>query len=678
MTTEEETREQLVEELDSLRARLAALQQAEAERNRTEEVLRGLEKGLHTMQLGVTITDVEGRIIFANASEARLHNRSVDELVGSDVGIYAPPERRRPLTLEQLKELASWKRESVNVRKDGSVFPVLLRSDVVTGASGEPMGIVTTCEDISELRAVEEALRRSEAEHAAFVEHATYGICRSSMEGKFLTVNLALVKMLGYQSSADLLAVDPASNVYADPDEFARLIDQFRQSNRVERMEVGWKTQDGNPITVRLSGRAVPDDRGKPQSFEFIAEDVTEQRALEAQLRHAQKMEAIGQLTGGIAHDFNNILTVIQANAGLMASDLPPEAEDSFRDELRETQHAVRRGTALIKKLLAFSRREPLSVEPLDLAQLAAGLSEALRRLLPESIEIQVLANEPAGTVRADQNAVEQILVNLATNARDAMPGGGLLCIETRPASIDREHRVAYGWGDPGQYVCVSVSDTGVGMDERTKEKVFEPFFTTKPPGEGTGLGMAMIYGLVKQHGGFVHLYSEVGEGTTVKVYFPLAHEKAAAPAAGQEVEELRGGTETILVVEDEAQVRTAAKRVLERYGYTILVAEDGEEAFRMFRAHQPEIDLVVTDVVMPGLSGPQLYLAIRAESKSVGFVFMSGHSAGRVRTSGGFDPTVPFLYKPWTVAELVVQVRRTLDQGPNVPGSEGLERTLG
>ena len=265
-------------------------------------------------------------------------------------------------------------------------------------------------------------------------------------------------------------------------------------------------------------------------------------------------------------------------------------------------------------------------------------------------------------SVIADQGAIEQILMNLATNARDAMPKGGALRIETRHRWFDDEHVSAHGWGTPGECVCISVADTGSGMDEETKRRIFEPFFTTKPAGAGTGLGMAMVYGLVKQQRGFVDIVSEVGEGTAVMVYFPATSGKEVVPVA-ETRQELPRGAETIVFIEDEASIRRAGRRALERSGYTVLVAKDGEEGLELYHGHKAEIDLVIADMVMPRMSGPQVYQEIQRDAGRAKFVFMSGYSARDVRTSISIDPTIPFLPKPWTVAEMLQKVREVLDE---------------
>ena len=529
-----------------------------------------------------------------------------------------------------------------------------------TGTVTDELSVLSESMRLYITRSVE-ALRRSEATYAALVEHALYGIFRFTVSGQFIAVNPALVRMLGYENEAEVLTLDPVTDVYAATEDFQRVVDRCRESDHIEGMEVEWRRRDGSTITVRVSGRVVRSADVEEDSFEMIAEDVTDQRALEAQLRQAQKMEAIGQLSGGIAHDFNNILTVILANADLIAAALPP-AFGEVKTDLIDLQNAARRGSAMVRKLLGFSRQEMLAFQPVDITQLVDDLLGTLRRLLPETIEIQHLGEKALRKVQADPGAIEQILVNMATNSRDAMPKGGLLRIETRRGWLDEQHKATKGWGEPGEYVCLGVTDTGEGMDERAIEKIFEPFFTTKPPGKGTGLGMAMVYGLVKQHGGYVDVRSAPGEGTTVQIYFPIAFDETQVASDQREADDLRGGSETILLVEDEAPIRRSAMRVLEQYGYTVLPADDGKEALKVFRERQDDIALVISDVVMPRLGGHGLYQALRREQSDTKFIFMSGYAARDVRASIALDNSIPFLHKPWTVTELVVRVREVLD----------------
>jgi len=515
-------------------------------------------------------------------------------------------------------------------------------------------------------RHAERALRRSGADYRAIVEQATYGIYRSSVEGRFLKVNPALVAMLGYDSEAQVLALELGRDVYVDAAERARNIERARTLERISGVQVQWKRRDGHHITVRLSGRAVRSEGGGDlKGFEMMAEDVTEQRTLERALQQAQKMETIGRLTSGIAHDFNNLLTVILAQGNLMAKALP-DATPEVRRDLQELTDAARRGAELVHRLLGFSRHETLDLRPLSVPEWIREELHTLRRLLPATIEIRCDTEPAAGVVEADAGALEQILLNLATNARDAMSDGGTLHLDVRRTRLDAEDRPLHAWVQPGVYVCLSVSDTGAGMDRQTQAHVFEPFFTTKPAGVGTGLGMAMVYGLVKQHHGFVHLYSEVGQGTTVKVYLPLGHEQALPAGPAGEEELLRGGSDAILLVEDDPHLRSVAQRLFEKVGYRVFAAADGQEGLAAYRARKASVDLVITDMVMPKISGVQLYETIRGAEppdKRVKVLFTSGYPAADFRQSLAGDPDVAFVTKPWTASELLGQIRQLLEK---------------
>jgi len=522
---------------------------------------------------------------------------------------------------------------------------------------GKTVEMVGSLTDISERKEAEATLRRSEASYRHMVEHATYGIYRSSPEGRFLAVNPALVQMLGFDSAEALLATD-LRELYAAPEERDALIASYRDAARVMGVEVRWKRWDGRLLIVRLSGRPVHNEVGRLECFEMIAEDVTEQRALETQLRQAQKMEAIGQLTGGIAHDFNNELSVIILNAQLVADALEGGGEVRAGD-VRDIEDAAKRAATMTKQLLGFSRRADLTFAPTDLAHVATRLSGALRRLVPENIELRLVADDAVPAVRADAGAVEQMLLNLITNARDAMPHGGLLevAVYVRPD----------GGGEAGptrRHVCVSVRDTGVGMDEATRNRIFEPFFTTKPVGVGTGLGLAMVYGLMRQHDGFVDVESAPGAGATFRLSFPATAETAAPRPPRESRPTAYGGAETILLVEDEDALRRVTRRALERHGYQVLTAANGGEALRVFRERAGGIDVVVSDLVMPVMGGAQLYHALRREFGPVRFVLTSGYAGREADERETVDPAVPFMAKPWSLEDLLKQVRGALDSG--------------
>ena len=530
------------------------------------------------------------------------------------------------------------------------------------GPDGGPVGIGAIVVEDTRRRQLEDAQRRSGEEFRAIVEQAAHGIYRSSVEGKLLRVNPALAQMLGYASPAELLGLELARDVYVEPSERDRLIAQYQAAETIRGVEVTWKRKDGHHILVRLSGRPLRGDAGEVVGFSMLAEDITDQRTLERALQQAQKMQAVGELTSGIAHDFNNLLTVILGQVSLLAGGLPPERTDLRRD-LAVLEDAAARGAGFVRRLLGFSRREALVLRTLDLTTWAGEALELVERLLPATIAVELEADPEAVWVEADPGALEQVLLNLATNARDAMPAGGILHVTVRRTPLFEEDRRLRPWIRPGLFACLTVSDTGVGMDPGTMAQAFEPFFTTKPVGVGTGLGLAMVYGLVKQHQGFVHLDSEPDRGTTVKIYLPLAAGAAAAGVPAQGPAALPRGTERVLLVEDEERLRVVAERLLRKVGYTVVPVADGAQGLDVYRTYRTELDVVVTDLVMPGLRGDQLYDAIRDEGGRVKVLFTSGHPAPEFRERTRGDPAVEFVMKPWTATELLSGIRSLLDR---------------
>src|SRR5213594_1707343 len=390
----------------------------------------------------------------------------------------------------------------------------------------------------------------------------------------------------------------------------------------------------------------------------MTGEDFAAQLARERALKQTEKMETIGRLTGAIAQQFNELLTAIVARSTALAQTLPSNRD---LDALKET---AQRGAELAQRLLGFSRHRVLDLQPLILTEFVREALDRLRRQLPANIEVQFEADEDAGVVEADPAAVKQILLHLVTNARDAMPKGGTLHGEVRRARLGAADRPLHAWVEPGSYVSVALSDTGAGMDAQTLARVFEPFFTTKPVGVGTGLGMAMAYGLVKQHRGYLHLYSEVGQGTTAKAYFPAVRDRGMSELEAAADERLPGGTETILLVEDDQTMRVAAQQLLSKVGYRVITAVDGQQGLDAFHAHRAALHLVITDVVMPKLNGFELYEVIRGESRGLSVLFMSGFPAPNFRKTVGQDPAVAFVTKPWTASELLAQIRRLLEAG--------------
>jgi PAS domain S-box-containing protein len=507
----------------------------------------------------------------------------------------------------------------------------------------------------------EEALRASEARHRSLVESAVYGMYRSTIDGKFLDVNPALVKMLAYPSAEDLVSVDMARDLYVEPEQRQTVIDAHLQTGHIESCEVRWKRKDGRPITVRLSGNVFKNELGEALGFEMIAEDITERRTLEEQLRQSQKMEAVGRLAGGIAHDFNNLLTVIRGYSELVLDELG--SADPLRNEVSEIQKAADRAASLTRQLLAFSRQQVLAPKILDLNLVVNNMDKLLHRLIGEDVDLFTVLEPGLGRVKADPGQIEQVIMNLAVNARDAMPQGGKLTIETANTDLDENYSRDHIAVKPGCYVMIAVSDTGVGMNDKVRARIFEPFFTTKEVGKGTGLGLSTVYGIVKQSGGYVWVYSEVGKGSSFKIYLPrvdapaeLAPSHAGTPA--------RRGTETVLLVEDEDGVRALMRHVLHKHGYYVLEARHGGEALLTCERHQDKIDLLLTDVVLEQMSGRELAQRLQKLRPAMKVLYVSGYADDAIVHHGVLNAGMSFLQKPFTTEALARKIRYILD-GP-------------
>jgi len=502
------------------------------------------------------------------------------------------------------------------------------------------------------------ALRDTEAAYSALVEQAPLGIYRSTPAGRFISANPALARILGYASPQEVLALDIARDVYADPDERRRLVAQDTYTNQVyEELEATWKKKDGTRIRVQLSVRASRDAAGRVEFYEAFARDITSQRQLEAQLAQSQKMEAIGRLAGGVAHDFNNLLTVILSYSELLLQDLPAASAD--RDDVAQIQKAAQGASELTRQLLAFSRQQVLEPKVVDLNDAVSGIEKLLGRVLREDVKLRCALAPDTGAIKVDPGQLEQVLMNLAVNARDAMPKGGLLTIETANVDLDAAYLEGHPMAKPGPYVMLAVTDTGVGMDAVTQARIFEPFFTTKEIGKGTGLGLATVQGIVQQSGGFIWVYSEPGHGTVFKIYLPRVDEPVsqAESVMGEDLH----GTETVLVAEDMPAVRAVTRQMLARYGYTVLEAADGVTALEVAASFEGPIHLLLTDVVMPDLNGRDLAQRLQGMRRDMKVVYMSGYTDDAVVRHGVLEDGIVYLQKPFTPASLARKVRLAL-----------------
>jgi PAS domain S-box-containing protein len=509
-----------------------------------------------------------------------------------------------------------------------------------------------------EIKRNEQALRRSEARYRSLVQSSVYGIYRSSLEGRFLDVNPALITMLGYGSAEEVLMLDPEKDVFAHVEEHTRLIDEFRRTGRLDGIEVKWKRRDESLITVRISGRAVSSADEPADVLEAIAEDVTDRRVLEDQFRQAQKMEAVGRLAGGVAHDFNNLLMVISGYAEVMLAKL--NLEDPLHEKARSIQQASDRATTLTRQLLAFSRKQLLELKVVDVNAIVSDMERLLQPLIGENVELTTRLAPDAGHTRADAGQLEQVLMNLVVNAKDAMPNGGKITVQTQNVTLDEDHRRGQTFIRPGNYLMLSVSDNGTGMDKETQSRIFEPFFTTKEKGKGTGLGLSTVYGIVKQTGGYVIVQSEEGRGTTFHIYLPRVEEPAekhAVPVARAAA----GGTETVLLVEDEESVRQLVRETLTTKGYSVVEAENGEAGLAAATNHKGKIDLVITDVVMPGMGGRELVHQLSLARPETKVLYLSGYTEDAIVSEGTIEKGTAFLQKPFTLQALSRKVREVL-----------------
>ncbi len=508
-------------------------------------------------------------------------------------------------------------------------------------------------------RSADEALRDTEERYRDLVENAHDIIYEHDLEGNYTSTNKAFEQITGY-SREETLKLNIARTLAPEYVEKAKeMVRRKLTGESITAYELQLVAKDGTRVSVEVNTRLVFQN-GVPIGIQGIARDVTERKLLEEQLRQSQKLEAVGQLAGGVAHDFNNLLTVIGGYADLALSRLP--ADDSLRRNLKEINNASDRAASLTRQLLAFSRKQVLQPRVFALDTIVANLEKMLRRMIGEDIKFKTNLSATIGNVKADPGQIEQVIMNLVVNARDAMPSGGKLTIETKNVELDEAYAREHISTIPGSYVLLAVSDTGTGIDEQTKKHIFEPFFTTKESGKGTGLGLSTVYGIVKQSGGNIWVYSEPGKGTTFKIYLPRVGEPAEEHWLAATAVQLPEATETVLVVEDSEMVRNLAKEVLETGGYRVLAAASGREALVVCEQFKETIHLLLADVVMPEMSGPELGSRLVSLYPRMRVLYMSGYSGHAIVHHGLLNEGINFIEKPFTPASLAQKVRQVLE----------------
>ncbi len=611
----------------------------------------------------ILVEDLRGRVLDVNRGACELHGLTREQLLGSNAIETLVPPGRRAAAREEFQQLAAGRlssMESETVRADGRTVPVEIRV-VRVDYDGTP-ALLFHVRDITERRAAEMALRSSETLFRSVWENSVDGMRLTDENGMIIAANQAYCRLVG--RTHEQLEGKPLAVVYSAKEDWETMLrqhcDRFQTGIIREKQEYHRILHDNRAVIFEITDTYV-ESGGKPRLLLSLFRDATSQRRLEEQLRQSQKMEAIGQLAGGIAHDFNNILTIILGHATLLTmAKLDPKSLGSAQ----QIKQASERAAGLTRQLLAFGRKQIFNPRPVDLNRVVGKLTDLLARLLGEDIALQInFSSEPA-IIAADVSMLEQILLNLSVNSRDAMPHGGQLAIRLGGCDVGVEHTQRVADARTGKFIRLSHSDTGEGIPPENLARIFEPFFTTKELGKGTGLGLATVFGIVKQHEGWVEVESELGKGTTFHIYFPVTTEAAVDPEHADTQFHARKGTETILVVEDERDLRDIVTRTLNLNGYRVFQAVDGQNALQIWAEYKHEIDLVFTDIIMPGgLNGRELAERLWAEKPGLKVIFSSGYGAEALGRNFKLDPKLNFLQKPYLPQTLSRIVRRCLDE---------------
>jgi PAS domain S-box-containing protein len=631
---------------------------------RGEETVRRQTLAMDTSVDGIALLDAKGLHIYVNSAFTNMFGfDSPERVVGQPwqiVYAFQDLERLEPEVRRSLTQCGKWSSPLSLRRPDGSRLSVEM-----TVAAMPDGGTVCACRDLSQREQAEKARVEAEAKYRTLVEqvNAISYIAEIGMTGCWFYVSPQVETILGY-TPEQWLAIGPRWADLIHPDDVATVAAAERASEMGEPFQAEFriKRKDGREVWLSDTAVVVQGSNSRP-IMEGIMVDITERKALETQLQQSRKMEAVGRLAGGIAHDFNNLLTIITGYTELALG--RPKVPLEVRSDIERIENAAGRAAALVRQLLAFSRKQVLQPKTLDLNAIVVNMDKLLRRVIDDHIEMITSVQDGLGKVKADPAQVEQVIMNLVVNARDAMPKGGRLVLETSNVYLDSNYAVEHVTVKPGEYVMLAVSDNGVGMNTETAAHIFEPFYTTKESGRGTGLGLSTVYGIVKQSGGYIWVYSEPGKGTTFKVYLPRAEEAVEQEVAKQPPVIAGRGTETVLLVEDEEAVRELVQTILSGQGYEVIVARDPRHAEEIAREFSREIHLLLTDVVMPGTSGRELAKRIAASRPGIRVLYMSGYTENVITSGGMLERGLAFLQKPFSPAVLVQKLHEVLSRTP-------------
>jgi two-component system, cell cycle sensor histidine kinase and response regulator CckA len=623
-----------------------------AEGKRIEEQLSQLGSIIESSSDAIIIHTLDGMIVGWNRGAEGVYGYSAREVLGRPRSLLVPPDQQDELPrimdiLRRGERIQVF--ETVHVRKDGQPIDVSITISPVKDASGKMVGTAAIARDISDRKKAEERF------YKAFNASPEPITITTLSEDRFIDVNESFLRVTGFRRDQVIGRTSMDVRFWETPEDRARLIQTLHKQGSVRDLEITFRTQAGEERTGLHSAEIIEVSREK--CIIAIFRDMTEQKVLEKQLRQAQKMEAIGQLSGGIAHDFNNLLSVIIGHSEVLEAKLAPC--DSTLKSVEEIKKAGRHAASLVRQLLAFSRQQVLEPKVLDLNSVITDVGKMLLRLIGEDIELGIALDPQLGRIKADQGQIQQVIINLVVNARDAMPNGGKLMIKTSNVEVDENYARRNLPRVPGPYTLLEISDTGIGMDSEVQAHMFEPFFTTKEIGKGTGLGLSTVYGVVKQSGGYIWADSEPGRGTTFRIYLPRTAEAPLSNKPAPELAESLSGTETILVVEDADPVRELVRNLLLESGYTVLEAKCPDEAIRLTQQHSFPIHLLLSDVIMPSMNGPALAEALTHTRPGMKVVYMSGYTSFMDKGLIASDATV--LSKPFTRDALLRKLREVL-----------------